>query len=91
VTVTCLMPGATETHFFSSGPTCSDTKVGSQEKADPADVARDGWEAMRKGADHVVPELEEQARGGDDQRGPGQRARRASTASSARAGSAKRQ
>jgi short-subunit dehydrogenase len=53
VTVTCLMPGPTATHFFERADML-DTKIGTGEKADPADVARDGWEAMKKGDDHVV-------------------------------------
>jgi short-subunit dehydrogenase len=53
VTVTCLMPGATDTHFFERADML-DTKVGSDEKADPADVAREGYDAMKKGQDHVV-------------------------------------
>jgi uncharacterized protein len=53
VTVTCLMPGATDTHFFERADML-DTKLGSDEKADPADVAREGYEAMKKGQDHVV-------------------------------------
>jgi short-subunit dehydrogenase len=53
ITVTCLMPGATETEFFArSGET--DTKVGREEKADPADVARQGFEAMIKGEEGVI-------------------------------------
>jgi short-subunit dehydrogenase len=53
VTVTCLMPGATETEFFERAGEM-DTKVGTQEKDDPADVARDGFEAMMKGEGDVV-------------------------------------
>jgi uncharacterized protein len=53
VTVTCLMPGATETEFFERADEM-DTKVGTQEKDDPADVARDGFEAMMKGEADVV-------------------------------------
>ncbi len=53
VTVTCLMPGATETHFFERADML-DTKVGSEEKASPVDVAKEGYEAMKKGEDHVV-------------------------------------
>jgi short-subunit dehydrogenase len=53
VTVTCLLPGATETHFFERAG-MQDTKVGAGEKADPADVARDGYEAMKKGGDKIV-------------------------------------
>ena len=53
VTVTCLMPGATETEFFERAE-MQDTKVGSQKKDDPADVARQGFEAMLKGKGDVV-------------------------------------
>jgi uncharacterized protein len=38
VTVTCLMPGATETEFFERAD-MMDTKVGTMKKDDPADVA----------------------------------------------------
>jgi short-subunit dehydrogenase len=53
VVITTLMPGATETEFFRRAD-MMDTKVGTEEKADPADVARDGWEAMKAGEGHVV-------------------------------------
>jgi uncharacterized protein len=54
VTVTCLMPGVTDTEFFERAG-MMDTKVGTQEdKADPADVARIGFEAMMKGESDVV-------------------------------------
>jgi short-subunit dehydrogenase len=53
VTVTCLMPGATETEFFARADML-DTKVGQQEKDDPADVAKAGFEAMMQGEGDVV-------------------------------------
>jgi len=53
VTVTVLMPGATETEFFARGD-MMDTKVGQQEKDDAAKVAQDGWDAMEAGSGHVV-------------------------------------
>ena len=53
ITVTCLMPGATETEFFERADML-DTKVGTQEKDDPAKVARDGFDAMMKGESDVV-------------------------------------
>lgn len=53
VNVTCLMPGPTETRFFERAGML-DTKVGQQEKDDPAEVARTGFEAMMKGEDQVV-------------------------------------
>ena len=48
VTVTSLMPGPTETEFFERADML-DTKVGAGEKDDPADVARDGFEALMDG------------------------------------------
>jgi len=53
VTVTCLMPGATETDFFARADML-DTEVGQQEKDDPADVAKAGFDAMMKGEGDVV-------------------------------------
>lgn len=53
VTVTCLKPGATETNFFHRAE-LEDTKVGQARKDDPADVAKTGWEAMKKGEPAVI-------------------------------------
>jgi short-subunit dehydrogenase len=53
VTVTCLMPGATETEFFARADML-DTKVGQSKKDDPADVARTGFKAMMEGEGDVV-------------------------------------
>lgn len=53
VTVTCLMPGATETDFFERADLL-DTKVGQSKKDDPADVARVGFDAMMRGDGDVV-------------------------------------
>jgi len=53
VTVTCLMPGATETEFFERADML-DTKVGQSEKDDPADVAKTGFDAMMRGDGDVV-------------------------------------
>lgn len=53
MTVTCLMPGATETDFFERADML-DTKVGQGEKDDPADVARVGFDAMMRGDGDVV-------------------------------------
>ncbi|AXK82287.1 SDR family NAD(P)-dependent oxidoreductase [Pseudolabrys taiwanensis] len=53
VTVTCLMPGPTDTEFFRRAD-MMDTKVGTEEKADPATVAKDGFEAMMAGEGGVV-------------------------------------
>jgi short-subunit dehydrogenase len=53
ITVTCLMPGATETDFFERADML-DTKVGSDRKDDAADVAETGFNAMMKGQGDVV-------------------------------------
>src|SRR3954469_306649 len=53
VTVTSLMPGPTETEFFERADML-DTKVGTEEKDDPEDVARDGFEALMAGKERVV-------------------------------------
>lgn len=53
VTVTCLMPGATETEFFQRADML-DTPVGRAKKDDPKDVAKAGFEAMMKGEGGVV-------------------------------------
>ena len=57
VTVTCLMPGVTDTEFFERAD-LMDTAVGTQEnKADPAEVAKIGFEAMMNGEADVVAGL----------------------------------
>ena len=53
VTVTCLMPGATETDFFERADML-DTKIGTQKKMDPAEVAQQGYDAMINGEGDVV-------------------------------------
>ena len=53
VTVTCLMPGATETEFFERAD-LMDTKVGQQKKMDAGEVALQGFNAMMKGESDVV-------------------------------------
>jgi short-subunit dehydrogenase len=53
ITVTCLMPGATETEFFERADMV-DTKVGQSKKDDPVDVAKVGFEAMMNGEGDVV-------------------------------------
>lgn len=56
ITVTCLMPGATETEFFRRADML-DTSVGSRKKDDPADVAKIGFDAMMQGDGDVVSGL----------------------------------
>jgi short-subunit dehydrogenase len=53
VTVTCLMPGPTETEFFERAE-MEDTKVGKDKKDDPAEVAKTGFDAMMRGDGDVV-------------------------------------
>jgi uncharacterized protein len=53
ITVTCLMPGATETEFFERAD-MMDTKVGQSKKDDPAEVAKTGFDAMMRGDGDVV-------------------------------------
>lgn len=53
VSVTSLMPGPTETEFFARAGML-DTKVGAGDKDDPADVARDGFQAMMRGDERAV-------------------------------------
>ncbi|MFH9613487.1 SDR family NAD(P)-dependent oxidoreductase [Streptomyces pratensis] len=53
ITVTSLMPGPTETDFFHRAD-MDDTKVGQQEKDDPAQVARQGLDALFGDKDKLV-------------------------------------
>lgn len=56
VTVTCLMPGATDTNFFARAD-MTDTKVATGKLDDPAEVAKIGFEAMLAGEGDVVSGL----------------------------------
>jgi uncharacterized protein len=53
VTVTALQPGATETEFFARAD-MDNTKVAQRGKDDPADVAKQGFDAMMAGKDKVI-------------------------------------
>lgn len=53
VTITALMPGPTDTEFFDRAD-MNDTGVSNATKDDPADVARDGFDALMAGKDSVV-------------------------------------
>jgi short-subunit dehydrogenase len=53
ITVTCLMPGATETDFFERAD-LMDTKMGQSKKDNAADVAEKGFKAMMNGEGDVV-------------------------------------
>ena len=49
VTLTTLMPGPVDTEFFDRAD-MNDTSVGADpKKSDPADVAKDGWDALMNG------------------------------------------
>jgi uncharacterized protein len=56
VSISCLMPGPTDTGFFQRADMV-DTRVGQGRKADPARVARLGFEALLKGEADVVAGL----------------------------------
>lgn len=53
VTVTSLMPGPTNTNFFHRAG-MDDTKAGAGQKDDPAEVAKQGFEALMAGDDHII-------------------------------------
>jgi len=53
VSVTALMPGPTDTNFFHRAE-MDDTKVGAGKKDDPAQVAKQGFEALMKDKEKVV-------------------------------------
>jgi short-subunit dehydrogenase len=55
ITVTALMPGVTDTDFFKKAD-MQDSKAvqDKSQMADPADVAKDGYEALMAGKDKVV-------------------------------------
>jgi short-subunit dehydrogenase len=56
VTVTALQPGGTDTEFWErSGANDQDTRVTDTTFEDPATVARDGFDGMMRGDDHVAP------------------------------------
>ncbi len=55
ITVTALLPGATDTDFFNKAEMQESKAVEDKDKlADPADVAKDGYEALMNGDDMVV-------------------------------------
>lgn len=53
VTVTSLMPGPTDTNFFHRAG-MDDTKASSGQKDDPAQVAKQGFEALMEGKDSII-------------------------------------
>ncbi|MGM9478107.1 SDR family NAD(P)-dependent oxidoreductase [Pedobacter sp. GSP4] len=57
VTITSLLPGATDTDFFRKADMLDSKIVQSGDLADPAAVAKDGYEAMLAGKDMMVSGL----------------------------------
>lgn len=53
VVISCLLPGGTDTDFFRNAD-MEDTVVGRMPKADPAKVARDGYQALLDGDTQIV-------------------------------------
>lgn len=54
VTITVLMPGATNTNFFKTAGAAHVKGADPQKTASPADVAKAGYKALMAGDDHVV-------------------------------------
>ncbi len=57
ITVTSLLPGITDTDFFNKADMLDSKAVQEEKMADPADVAKDGFEALMSGKDMVVSGL----------------------------------
>jgi short-subunit dehydrogenase len=54
VTITALLPGVTDTDFFRKADMEQSKLVAEGSKADPAQVAKDGYEALLAGKDKVI-------------------------------------
>lgn len=54
VTITVLMPGATNTNFFNRAGAAHVKGADPSKTANPAEVAKEGYEALMKNKDHVV-------------------------------------
>ncbi|MEX6689788.1 SDR family oxidoreductase [Danxiaibacter flavus] len=54
VVVTALLPGASDTDFFHKAHAEDTVAYKEQELQDPADVAKDGYEALMRGEDRVI-------------------------------------
>ncbi|MEO6149591.1 MAG: SDR family oxidoreductase [Mucilaginibacter sp.] len=62
ITVTALMPGATNTDFFNKADMLSSKAVQDKEAlSNPADVAKDGYDALMAGTDKVISGLKNKA------------------------------
>ena len=63
ITITALQPGVTDTDFFNKAGAQESKLVEDKSKmADPAKVAKDGYEALMKGDDKVVSGLKNKAK-----------------------------
>ncbi|MGI4021570.1 MAG: SDR family NAD(P)-dependent oxidoreductase [Janthinobacterium lividum] len=60
VTITALLPGATETDFFNKADML-DSKILQSGMSDAADVAKDGYDALMSGDDMVISGLKNKA------------------------------
>ncbi len=54
ITVTALLPGATETDFFNKADMNESRMVQQMPHADPAKVAKDGYKALMSGDDKII-------------------------------------
>lgn len=63
VTVTVLMPGATDTDFFHKAGSTQSKVYAEGSLADPAQVAKDGYEAMKRGDTTVISGLKNKVQG----------------------------
>ena len=54
ITLTVLMPGATESNFWEKADS-RDTTIGMSDKATPESVAQAGYDALMQGKDKVIP------------------------------------
>lgn len=62
ITVTALLPGATQSDFFIRADMDEAKFVQESKMADPAKVARDGYDALMKGDDHIVTPFKDRVR-----------------------------
>ncbi len=54
VTMTALLPGPTDTDFFNKAGMQNTVAVMEEDLADPADVARDGYDALQNGESRII-------------------------------------
>src|SRR5690606_16885847 len=60
ISITVLVPGATETDFFNKA-NMEDSKILETKLSDPMEVAKDGYETLMKGEDKIVSGLKNKA------------------------------